>query len=96
LLTGHGGTCLNPSYSEGGDRRIQSSRPAQAKPARFYLKNKIEKKGWESMAHGVDHFSNKHEDLGLISSTPPPKKTGFHLRVRYLKCVTMIMCITNK
>jgi hypothetical protein len=34
----------NLSYSEGGDRRIESLRPAQEKLMRAFLKNKINTK----------------------------------------------------
>jgi hypothetical protein len=37
-------TC-NPSYLEGRGRRLLSSKSAQAKLARFYLKNQIKTKG---------------------------------------------------
>jgi hypothetical protein len=42
-------TC-NPSYSEGGGRRIQSLRPTWAKLSRqrLYLKKKIQTKGLEA------------------------------------------------
>jgi hypothetical protein len=55
----------NPSYSGGGGRRISSSRPAQAKLVRPYIKNKIQTKG---LGHGSSGRASPTMEPGVGGS----------------------------
>jgi hypothetical protein len=58
----------NPSYSRGGGRRITSLRPAWAKLARPYLKNKVKAKRAEGVIQGMEGLPGTFKGLGSALS----------------------------